>query len=94
MLCHEVLLSQGSLMVPEVAKQPSAWPLKAMLQDGRMRLTEGMSLGGLAWHLPTMGSIIIYLLGHLVHADFSLKRSIMMRSLYFDDEDALEDEQL
>ena len=94
MLCHEVLLSQGSSMVPQVTKQPSAWPLLAMLQDGRMRLTEGMSLGGLAWHLPTVGSIIIYLLGHLVQAEFSLQMAIKMRSLYFDDEDALEDEQL
>ena len=60
LLAHEVLLSQGSAVAQCVTQRPDAWPLLQMLERKQLRLSEAMSLGGLAWHIPTVGKIIVF----------------------------------
>ena len=92
LLAHEVLLSQGSAVAECVTQRPDTWPLLSMLQSKQLRLSEAMSVGGLAWHIPTIGKIIVFVLASIRPAVVDWKRSIRLRSMYYHDEDECEEQ--
>ena len=77
LLAHECLLLQGSEVVPGLCgRAKPAWPTLALLEQELMSPHTLSSLSGLAWHIPSIGKLLIYILAGLRRADWVLQRCL------------------
>jgi len=76
LLSFEALLSQGTSVVPEVTKDSEAWPALALLTKQDISQADLMSITGNSWHIPTVGTFLLYVLASVRHTDWTLKRSV------------------
>ena len=85
LLSHEVLLSQGCNVVPEISGiREVSWPALKFLERGMLSPFALAKLGGMAWHIPTMGQLLAFFLASVRRCDWQLRRSLA--SFVFDDD--------
>lgn len=72
----EALLSQGTAVVPEVTKQPEAWPCLLLLEKGSILQSDMMSIAGNSWHIPTIGKVVGFILASMRPVDWALPQSL------------------
>ena len=76
LLAHEVLLCNGSAVVPEITGKRPAFPSLEMLGNGSLSQRDLVNLAGNGWHIPAVGKVIVWLLASVREQDCALRRVV------------------
>ena len=69
-------MSQGTSVAPEVTNDSETWPALALLTKHDISQADLMSIAGNSWHIPTVGTFLLYVLASVRHTDWTFKRSV------------------
>ena len=76
LLAHDVLLCNGSAVVPEITGKRPAFPSLDMLGNGSLSQHDLVNLAGNGWHIPAVGKVIVWLLASVREHDCALRRVV------------------